>query len=135
MPNTPAQRRYNQSVLLASAGYGVSLIGGTMYFRDHPGSQDAAAYLCALVPAFCIVVIFVALGRYLMSERDEYLRMLMVRQALVASAVALTLATIWGFLESFGLAPHIDAYWVAVAWFGGLGLGSCVNKLIDRRAA
>ena len=76
---------------------------------------------------------FYAIGHYLVDERDEYLPMLMVRQSLVASGFALSLATMWGFLESFDLVFHLDAYWVAVAWFGGLGLGQCVNHLIARR--
>jgi hypothetical protein len=24
---------------------------------------------------------------------------------------------------------HVEAYYVAVLWFGGLGLGACINKL------
>ena len=59
----------------------------------------------------------------------------MVRQSLVASGFALSIATIWGFLESFDLVDHIDSYYVAVLWFGGLGLGSCVNKLTFGRGA
>ena len=41
----------------------------------------------------------------------------------------LSLATIWGFLESFDMVRHIPAYYVSVVWFGGLGVGACVNKL------
>jgi hypothetical protein len=55
--------------------------------------------------------------------------MQMVRQTLWASAFALSVATVWGFLESFDMVGHVDAYYVAVLWFGGLGLGSCINKL------
>lgn len=129
MPANPAQRRYNRSVLLAALGYTVSLFGGEAYLHAHRGAHSAAAYAAALVPAFCVCVFFVAIGRYLVEERDEYVRMLMVRQSLIASGFALTLATIWGFLESADLAPHLDSYWVAVVWFAGLGLGACVNKL------
>ena len=55
--------------------------------------------------------------------------MLMVRQTLWASGFALSLATVWGFLESFDLVGHWDGYWVAVAWFFGLGIGALANKL------
>ena len=55
--------------------------------------------------------------------------MLTVRQTLWATGFALSVATVWGFLESFDLVGHIDAYYIAVLWFGGLGLGSCMNKL------
>jgi hypothetical protein len=62
-------------------------------------------------------------------EGDEYLRMLMVRQTLWASAFALSLATVWGFLEAFELVDHIESYYIAVVWFFGLGVGAIMNKL------
>ena len=72
--------------------------------------------------------IFAAIGRYLVEEQDEYVRMLMVRQTLWASGFALSVATVWGFLENFDLVGHVDAYYIAVLWFGGLGLGACINR-------
>jgi hypothetical protein len=39
----------------------------------------------------------------------------------------------WGFLENFDLVPHVDAFYIAVLWFGGLALGSCVNAVLLRR--
>ena len=135
MAMSPALRRYNMAVLGCSAGYAFALFGAVSYFGNHPGTRSAAAWFAAIVPAALIVGIFVAIGRYLVDERDEYLRTLMVRQTLVASGFALSVTTVWGFLESFGLVGHVDAYWGAILWFGGLGLGSCVNKLtIGRRA-
>ena len=90
-------------------------------------------YLAAVLPALPIIGIFGAIGRYLVEEQDEYVRMLMVRQTLWASGFALSVATVWGFLESFDLVGHVDAYYVAVLWFGGLGIGACINKLTARR--
>jgi hypothetical protein len=55
--------------------------------------------------------------------------MLMVRQTLWASGIALSLATVWGFLENFEVVGHIDAYYVAILWFAGLGIGGLINKL------
>jgi hypothetical protein len=69
------------------------------------------------------------MGRYLIEEQDEYVRMLIVRQSLWAGALALSFATLWGFLESFDVVGHIDSYYIAVIWFGGLGIGSVINKL------
>lgn len=57
------------------------------------------------------------------------MRMLIVRQSLVATAFALVLATIYGFLTAFAEAPHLELYWVSVAWFAGLGVGAVANKL------
>jgi len=126
--SNPAQRRYNRSALILSAAYALLLIGSITYFRNS-SPTGFPAYAAAVLPALPIIGIFVAMGRYLVEEQDEYVRMLMVRQTLWASAFALSVATIWGFLESFELVDHIDAYYVAVLWFGGLGLGSCINRL------
>lgn len=135
MARSRAQRRYNMAVLGCSFGYAGALFGALAYFNNHPGARSVTAYAAAIIPALLIIGVFVAIGRYLVEERDEYVRMLMVRQSLIASGVALSFATIWGFLENFGLAPHVDAYWIAVIWFGGLGLGACVNKLTVGRGA
>lgn len=135
MAKSLARRRYNMAVLGCSTGYAAALFGAASYFNNHPDARSATAYFAAIVPAILIIGIFVAIGRYLIEERDEFVRMLMVRQTLVASGLALSLATVWGFLESFGLAPHVEAYWFAVIWFGGLGLGACVNKLTLGREA
>ena len=55
--------------------------------------------------------------------------MLVVRQALIATAIALSLASTWGFLESFELVGHVHAYWWPIAWFFGLGVGAIANKI------
>jgi hypothetical protein len=69
------------------------------------------------------------MGRYLVDEQDEYVRMLTVRQTLWATGFALSIATVWGFLESFDMVGHIESYYVATLWFGGLGFGSLMNRL------
>jgi len=135
MAASPARRRYNAAVLFCSIGYAAALFGGKAYLNNHPGAHHATAYAAAIAPALPILAMFFVIGRYLVEEADEYLRMLMVRQTLVASGLALSLATVWGFLESAGLVPHLDSYWIVVVWFVGLGLGDCINRLLERRAA
>ena len=127
MLKSPALRRYNWRVVWLSLLYAAFLIGATYCFKVRLVS-GFPAYLVAMLPAIPIIAIFGAIGRYLVEEQDEYVRMLMVRQTLWASAFALSLATIWGFLESFGLVGHADGYYVMIAWFFGLGLGGFVNK-------
>jgi hypothetical protein len=124
----PAQRRYNRNVLILSAIYAVTLIGAITFFRNS-SPTGLLAYATAILPALPIIGVFAAIGRYLIDEQDEYVRMLMVRQTLWATGFALSVATIWGFLESFELVHHVEAYYIAVLWFGGLGLGACMNKL------
>lgn len=131
-PWNPALRRYNRRVLLLSVIYAVTLMAAVYVFEHHLLS-GVAAYAMAILPALPIVGIFAAIGGYLIDEQDEYLRMLMIRQTLWASGFALSIATIWGFLESFEMVGHVEAFYVAVLWFGGLGLGACANKLTIAR--
>ena len=124
----PAQRRYNMRVLGLSLAYAGALIGVGFVFRDSPPTGPVA-WVLALLPALPLIGIFVAMGRYLVEEQDEYLRSLAVRQSLIASGFMLIVTTCWGFLQSFGQLPHADFYWAAILWFGGLGFGSCANRL------
>lgn len=127
-----ATKRYNRAVVVLSIVY-VALLFAAVLAIDHHGLSGPAAYIVAILPALPIIGFFAAIGRYLLEESDEYQRLLRIRQALVATGFALSIATAWGFLESFDLAPHFDAYWIAVIWFLGLGLGSCVNVALARR--
>ncbi|MEG3125782.1 hypothetical protein [Sphingomonas sp. GB1N7] len=126
-----AMWRYNKTVVMLSLVYSILLIGAVYAFQHHL-IAGPLAYVAAILPALPIVGIFIAIGRYLVEEQDEYVRMKTARQALIASGLAFSAATIWGFLESFKLVPHIDTYYVAVLWFGGLAIGGCYNALAER---
>jgi hypothetical protein len=124
--------RYNRAAVTLSIIYVVFLFGAEIAIGRY-GLSGAAAYVVAILPALPIISLFAAIGRYLAEESDEYLRLLQVRQTLIATGFALSIATAWGFLESFDLAPHFDSYWVAVIWFGGLGIGACANRILAAR--
>ncbi|HEX8841934.1 MAG TPA: hypothetical protein VF757_06505, partial [Sphingomicrobium sp.] len=92
---TSAWKRYNIRVIWLSLAYAVFLIAAVYGFK-HQLVPGALKYLVAVLPALPIIGIFAAMGRYLVEEQDEYVRMLMVRQMLWASGFALSCATIWG---------------------------------------
>ncbi|WP_116090265.1 hypothetical protein [Sphingomonas crusticola] len=129
-----AKRRYRRSFVALSLIYLIVLVGVDQLFRD--GLLDgAAAYVAAILPALPIIAMFAAIGRYLTEEDDEFVRLLMVRQTLVSCGFALSVATIWGFLDSFGLVSRADAHWVGLAWFAGLGVGAVFNRATNRAIA
>ena len=127
MGRTAAGKRYNWRVIWLSLLYGACLILAVYAFKNRM-ITGWLAYVVAALPALPIIGIFAAIGRYLVEEKDEYVRMLMVRQTLWASGLTLSIATIWGFLDNFKLVGHVDGYWVAIIWFFGLGLGGLANK-------
>jgi hypothetical protein len=131
---SPAQRRYNRRVLILSIVY-VALLLPAVFLLSRHMVAGPLAYLLGVLPALPVSGFFVAFGVYLIDEQDEYLRLLVVRQSLIATGIAMTAATIWGFLEGFDLVPHIVSYAWPIIWCAGLGFGACLHRLFDRRAA
>ncbi|MEO6581550.1 MAG: hypothetical protein ABIN68_01930 [Sphingomicrobium sp.] len=128
MSKSSAQRRYVARVLAAMVGYLITLFLAE-YLIDDQKIGGPLAWLVALLPGLCVASVFWAIGRLLIEERDEYRRSLLVRQMLVATGLTMVVATIYGFLENYGLVGHIDAFYLTILFFAGLGVGSVVNKL------
>ena len=129
-----SKRRYNRSIALLMSSYGLILFGVISYASRHP-LHGPLGYAVGVLPALPIIGVFFAIGRYLVEEPDEYLRVRLVRQALIATGFTLSIATAWGFLENFDLVGHAPGYYAATLWFAGLGLGACWNKLAAMRGA
>src|SRR3954462_4936754 len=125
---SPAMRRYVLRLSAAMGAYIVTLAAALRFVGGHMVTGPFA-YLLALLPGISIAGVFWAIGRLMVEEKDEYIRMLFVRQSLVATGFTPSVTTMWGFLENFDLVPHVDAFYIAVLWFFGLGLGSLYNRL------
>ena len=123
-----AQKRYIKRVMVFSSAYVVAI---ALQVSLLSGSDPSTAVRIALamLPAFAIIGVFWAIGRLIVEEQDEFLRMLIVRQALIATGFALAAATLWGFLEATDVVIHLDAYWWAVAWFFGQFVGALANRI------
>ena len=119
-------RRYLWRLAISMLFYMAFLFIALRYVDEVTGPL---AYLLGALPGIAVLGVFWAIGRLLIEETDEYLRMLLVRQTLVATAFSLSIATVWGFLENVKLVPHVDAFYIAILWFVGLGVGSLVNWL------
>ena len=129
--SSPAMGRYNRRVLAWMMLY-AALLCGAIWATQKAGLVGPTRYAVAALPALPIIAVFITIGRYLIEETDEYQRHRMVRQTLYATAFALSLTTLWGFLESLADAPHIPAYYVAIIWFAGQGLGALLLRIQDR---
>ena len=128
MAKTLAHRKYVKRVLIAMVGYIATLFLAEILIDDR-GLTGPLAWLVALLPGLCVASVFWAIGRLLIEETDEYLRSLLVRQMLVATGLTMVVATIYGFLENYGLVGHVDAFYLTILFFVGLGVGSVVNRL------
>lgn len=126
--NREAQRRYTKRVALFTSLYLLALAVMTIADKNGVGLQ-AVRVVLATLPGLAIIGVFWAIGRLIVEERDEFLRMLTIRQSLIATALALSAASVWGFLETADIVVHLDAYWWAVVWFGGIGVGAVMNRM------
>lgn len=123
-----AQRTYIKRVAIFASLYLLVLAIQVAVLRN---AEPPIALRAALgvLPGLAVIGIFWAIGRLIVEEQDEFIRMLIVRQALIATAFALCAATIWGFLEAADVVVHLDAYWVALAWFVGQFIGAVSNRI------
>jgi putative flippase GtrA len=128
MPQSIARRRYVSRVFVAMVGYVATLLLAEILIDDR-GLTGPLAWLVALLPGLCVASVFWAIGRLLIEETDEYRRSLLVRQMLVATGLTMVVATIYGFLENYGLVAHVGAFYLTILFFVGLGVGSIVNRL------
>ena len=58
----------------------------------------------------------------LMRESDEFVRGVTAKQFIVASGLAMAVATFWGFGESFAGAPHMQTWLIVPLFWGMYGL-------------
>lgn len=123
-----AKRNYVKRVAFSTALYLIAI--GLMTFVLKDGEPSAALRaILATLPGLAIIGIFWAIGRLIVEEQDEFMKMLVVRQTLVATGLSMSTASVWGFLESADVVIHADAYWWAVVWFFGLGVGAVINRI------
>ncbi len=60
----------------------------------------------------------------LMSKSDEFMRALMAKRFIVASGLAIAIASAWGFMESYGDAPHVPAWMIYPLFWALFGIVS-----------
>jgi hypothetical protein len=126
---SPAMRRYVIRLAVLMTFYLVFLFAAVRAFRAD-AVHGAFAYGLAILPALPVIGVFWAVMRLLMEEPDEFIRLLHVRQSLVATGFCLTVMTVWEFLQNFDLVPPGNGgFGAAMFWFLGLGVGAIYNKL------
>ncbi|MBT8137449.1 MAG: hypothetical protein KJO54_10590 [Gammaproteobacteria bacterium] len=86
-------------------------------------------WVLALIPGFAMLGAFYAFGMLIIEQKDEFIRMLVIRQWIIATGIALSFATVWGFLEEFELVAHLKPLYFVVMWFVGFAFGGLVNRL------
>jgi multisubunit Na+/H+ antiporter MnhB subunit len=90
----PAYRRYLRRLAAAAALYVAAILAATRLL-DHGAAPSALAIGIALVPGLAVVLMILAIGRLLIEMEDEFLRMIEVRKAMIATGVTLAVTSVW----------------------------------------
>lgn len=117
---TPAGRRYVIRTMAFMSGYVAINVAAILGAFDDMGSPIAAWALALAVSAPVVGQIWATLS--LMNESDEFVRALVAKQFIVAAGLAMAVASVWGFGESYADAPHIPAWIIYPLFWACFGL-------------
>jgi putative oxidoreductase len=106
---TSAHKKYLFRTAAFMTGYTAINVGAIFGAFDDIGRVGGLA-LGLVVAAPVAGQIWATLA--LMNDSDEFMRALMAKRFIVASGLAMALATAWGFMESYGDAPHVPAWMI-----------------------
>lgn len=123
-----ASQRYLTRMALMMAFYLLTLFLAENMIEDR-GITGPLAVLLALLPGLSFAGVIWIFGALIVEEKDEFFRLLYVRQGLIATGVAFTMAAIWGFLETYGQVEPVAAFWWPTLWCVGIGIGAIANKI------
>ena len=104
-------------------------IFATKYLVEDQGLSGLPAYALALIPGLAIAAVFWTSWQAITETDDEFMRMLAVRQNLIAAGFAMAVASVWGTLEMFDLVPHVAAFYIVILWAVGIFVGLIVNRI------
>jgi len=123
LPSSKAGRRYIYRLAPTMALYIFFLFIAKWAF-GHLHPTGIAVYFLAILPALPLVGTLAVVGLYIAEESDEFERSVTVQSMLWGLAGALSLSTVWGFLEEFASAPHIASFYVYVVFWIVMGLST-----------
>lgn len=124
---TPATKRYNRRFIAMSLGYVGLLMMSVGLFNAYQ-IAGPALWMLALLPTLPVMGMVWAMARLVIEEDDEYQRQKTVNAALIATGITLVICTLWGFLETFGLVPHVWLWATFPIWAIGLGVGQMMVR-------
>jgi hypothetical protein len=125
---TPARRRSVIRLAIVMAVYFVGIVAAN-YLIEQVGVSRPIAFAVALIPGFATVGLFYSTAVMILETEDEFMRMLAVRQQMIAVGFAMSVACVWGFLEEFRLVEHVSSYYIVVLWAAGVFIGQVANRI------
>jgi hypothetical protein len=124
---TPAQRAHTRRVIWLLVAYAL-VLPPLIWLRANRHLSDPLAIGIAIVASLPVLGIFASWGRYLSDEKDEYHHAIVMRRNAIATNTAMGAATVWGFLQAFGVMPLVEAYWIPVVWCAAQGFAALFSS-------
>jgi hypothetical protein len=116
-----AVRRFSRRIWPAFLLYVVALIGAIRALESE-SVVGALRYAIGVLPALPLIGVISLVVQSMLSEDDEFQRVLWAEAMLWGTAITMAVTTVWGFLEVAG-APHLSLVWV-FPFFTGSTLGA-----------
>ena len=117
---TSANRRYVVRTMAFMSGYVAINVAAIFGAFDDIASPVAAWALALSVSAPVVGQIWATLS--LMRESDEFVRAVTAKQFILAAGLAMAIASVWGFGESYADAYHIPAWIIYPLFWACFGL-------------
>jgi xanthosine utilization system XapX-like protein len=121
MPKSKAERRYIYRLAPAMLVY-VFLLFFAKWSLRHLHPNGIVVYLLAILPALPLIATLAIVGLYIAEESDEFLRSILIQSMLWGLGGALSVGTVWGFLEDFAGAPHVSMFYVYLFFWIFMGI-------------
>ncbi|MFZ3485037.1 hypothetical protein [Sphingomonas sp. 3-13AW] len=131
--SNPAVKRYTRRMAWAFAAYAAALLAANAIDHGyHP--QGANLIALSILPALPIIAIIAIIGRYLVEERDEFVRQRVATSMLFGTGVLLATGTVHNFLSGSGAIDPMPRLWIFPLWCFSWAAAQCVLALRDRFA-
>jgi uncharacterized membrane protein len=114
-PMRAPHRRYVTRFLPAMLAYCLMLTPAISFFQDAKPT-GVLAWAVAIAPAIPLLFAIRALMLYYKEEDDEFLKAMATQSHLLATGFMMAIATVYGFLDMFGLVPHVQTWAVFPVW-------------------
>jgi peptidoglycan/LPS O-acetylase OafA/YrhL len=128
---TPAFERYQRRVQIAMGVYVVVILGAS-YVLKLGSPHWLWLYFWSVLPAVPVIAVFVAVGRYLQEEKDEYQRLKMTQALLVGTAALLTTVIVNDFVQTFAHTVAFPPFTSFMIFAAACAIVQGVQRLRDR---
>lgn len=98
---------------------------GLAWLDKKVGLPDPVMIALAIVPIVALLSMFWLHWRFL-QEIDEYLRQIQINALLCGAAVALAIATGWGYLEQYSDLAALPVFWLNPVFWVAYGIAAAV---------